>query len=169
MSSPTSQRREFRLPLSPCSSTCTTTEPLCACALPRSRLPHQPDQARKRAIVDYVLQTRRQILKLLVLVRWSSEADNVTKCMVSAHGGRASRISPFWRAAELIIHSVISPARPVSHHHLPFFAPASSTISAYHCIAVLLAEHRRLLGSAELRVRSLRFESDRGQGDASGS
>lgn len=37
---------------------------------------------RKRKIVDYVLQTRRQILKLLVLVRWSAEADNVAKCMV---------------------------------------------------------------------------------------
>ncbi|ORY89721.1 mediator complex subunit MED14-domain-containing protein [Leucosporidium creatinivorum] len=44
-------------------------------------LPSAPDQARKRAIVDYVLQTRRQILKLLVLVRWSSEAENLAKCM----------------------------------------------------------------------------------------
>ncbi|KAK4054377.1 mediator complex subunit [Microbotryomycetes sp. JL221] len=44
-------------------------------------LPHQDDASRKRAIVDYVLQTRRQLLKLLVLVRWSSEARSVAKCM----------------------------------------------------------------------------------------
>ncbi|KAL8292356.1 hypothetical protein RQP46_001822 [Phenoliferia psychrophenolica] len=44
-------------------------------------LPSTPEPERKRKIVDYVLQTRRQILKLLVLVRWSSEADNVAKCM----------------------------------------------------------------------------------------
>ncbi|KAK4703340.1 mediator of RNA polymerase II transcription subunit 14, partial [Phenoliferia sp. Uapishka_3] len=44
-------------------------------------LPGTPEPVRKRKIVDYVLQTRRQILKLLVLVRWSSEADNVAKCM----------------------------------------------------------------------------------------
>ncbi|KAI5477894.1 Mediator complex, subunit Med14 [Pseudohyphozyma bogoriensis] len=44
-------------------------------------LPSSPDPDRKRAIVDYVLQTRRQILKLLVLVRWSGEASNVGKCM----------------------------------------------------------------------------------------
>ncbi|KAM0789552.1 hypothetical protein ACM66B_000363 [Microbotryomycetes sp. NB124-2] len=44
-------------------------------------LPHQDDAAKKRAIVDYVLQTRRQILKLLVLVRWSSQAHSVAKCM----------------------------------------------------------------------------------------
>jgi hypothetical protein len=47
-------------------------------------LPSTPDAAKKRAIVDYVLQTRRQVLKLLVLVRWSSEAGNVAKCMVSS-------------------------------------------------------------------------------------
>lgn len=45
-------------------------------------LPAAPEPERKRKIVDYVLQTRRQILKLLVLVRWSSEAENVAKCMV---------------------------------------------------------------------------------------
>ncbi|SGY13429.1 BQ5605_C010g05859 [Microbotryum silenes-dioicae] len=44
-------------------------------------LPSSSDPARKRAIVDYVLQTRRQLLKLLVLVRWSSQADALHKCM----------------------------------------------------------------------------------------
>ncbi|GAA5971097.1 hypothetical protein JCM11641_004145 [Rhodosporidiobolus odoratus] len=44
-------------------------------------LPSQNDQARKRAIVDYVLHTRRQLLKLLVLARWSTEADRIAKGM----------------------------------------------------------------------------------------
>ncbi|KAK4054165.1 mediator complex subunit [Microbotryomycetes sp. JL201] len=44
-------------------------------------LPHQDDATKKRAIVDYVLQTRRQVLKLLVLVRWSSQAQSVAKSM----------------------------------------------------------------------------------------
>ncbi|GAA5826413.1 hypothetical protein JCM11251_002355 [Rhodosporidiobolus azoricus] len=44
-------------------------------------LPSQPDQSRKRAIVDYVLHTRRQLVKLLVLTRWSSEAERVGKAM----------------------------------------------------------------------------------------
>ncbi|GAA6007036.1 mediator of RNA polymerase II transcription subunit 14 [Rhodotorula paludigena] len=44
-------------------------------------LPSQNDQARKRAIVDYVLHTRRQVLKLLVLTRWSTEADRIGKAM----------------------------------------------------------------------------------------
>ncbi|GAA5917919.1 hypothetical protein JCM6882_006500 [Rhodosporidiobolus microsporus] len=44
-------------------------------------LPSQPDQSRKRAIVDYVLHTRRQLVKLLVLTRWSTEAERVGKAM----------------------------------------------------------------------------------------
>lgn len=45
-------------------------------------LPAADDAAKKRAVVDYVLQTRRQLLKLLVLVRWSRDAIGVRKCMV---------------------------------------------------------------------------------------
>lgn len=48
-----------------------------------NRLPSTKDAERKKAIVDYVLSTRRQILKLLVLVRWAKEAHKVQKCMVS--------------------------------------------------------------------------------------
>ncbi|BGO92081.1 hypothetical protein NBRC10512_000812 [Rhodotorula toruloides] len=44
-------------------------------------LPSQNDQARKRAIVDYVLQTRRQVVKLLVLARWSTEAERIQRAM----------------------------------------------------------------------------------------
>ncbi|GAA6042878.1 hypothetical protein JCM8097_007206 [Rhodosporidiobolus ruineniae] len=44
-------------------------------------LPSHPDQHRKRLIVDLVLHTRRQLLKLLVLTRWSTEAPNLHKAM----------------------------------------------------------------------------------------
>ncbi|GEM07850.1 mediator of RNA polymerase II transcription subunit 14 [Rhodotorula toruloides] len=44
-------------------------------------LPSQNDQARKRAIVDYVLPTRRQVVKLLVLARWSTEAERIQRAM----------------------------------------------------------------------------------------
>lgn len=44
-------------------------------------LPSQSDQLRKRALVDYVLHTRRQLVKLLVLTRWSTEAKPIHKAM----------------------------------------------------------------------------------------
>ncbi|GAA5881416.1 hypothetical protein JCM1840_007562 [Sporobolomyces johnsonii] len=44
-------------------------------------LPSSNDQQRKRNIVDYVLHTRRQVLKLLVLARWSTEAHRIQKAM----------------------------------------------------------------------------------------
>ncbi|GAA5987817.1 hypothetical protein JCM10908_007227 [Rhodotorula pacifica] len=39
------------------------------------------DQARKRKIVDHVLNTRRQLVKLLVLARWSQEAGRLHKAI----------------------------------------------------------------------------------------
>ncbi|GAA5844535.1 hypothetical protein JCM9279_006338 [Rhodotorula babjevae] len=44
-------------------------------------LPSHSDQLRKRALVDYVLHTRRQLVKLLVLTRWSTEAKPIHKAM----------------------------------------------------------------------------------------
>ncbi|GAA5851477.1 hypothetical protein JCM8547_001107 [Rhodosporidiobolus lusitaniae] len=44
-------------------------------------LPSQNDQARKRALVDFVLHSRRQLVKLLVLTRWTTEADRIQKAM----------------------------------------------------------------------------------------
>ncbi|GAA5924067.1 hypothetical protein JCM3775_005586 [Rhodotorula graminis] len=44
-------------------------------------LPSHSDQLRKRALVDYVLNTRRQLVKLLVLTRWSTEAKPIHKAM----------------------------------------------------------------------------------------
>lgn len=42
-------------------------------------LPSHTDQQRKQLLVDYVLHTRRQFLKLLVLTRWSAESDRIRK------------------------------------------------------------------------------------------
>lgn len=42
-------------------------------------LPSSTDQQRKQSLVDYVLQFRRQFLKLLVLTRWSKESEKVKK------------------------------------------------------------------------------------------
>ncbi|GAA5952945.1 hypothetical protein JCM3765_003014 [Sporobolomyces pararoseus] len=42
-------------------------------------LSSSPDQQRKQSIIDYVLQTRRQFLKLLVITRWSKESDRIKK------------------------------------------------------------------------------------------
>ncbi|GAA5897842.1 uncharacterized protein JCM6883_000839 [Sporobolomyces salmoneus] len=42
-------------------------------------LPSHPDQQRKQLLVDYVLHTRRQFLKLLVLTRWSAESERIRK------------------------------------------------------------------------------------------
>ena len=42
-------------------------------------LPSHSDQQRKQLLVDYVLHTRRQFLKLLVLTRWSAESDRIRK------------------------------------------------------------------------------------------
>ncbi|GAA5935454.1 Rgr1p [Sporobolomyces koalae] len=44
-------------------------------------LPSHSDQQRKQLLVDYVLHTRRQFLKLLVLTRWSAESDRIRKSM----------------------------------------------------------------------------------------
>ncbi|GAA5880549.1 hypothetical protein JCM16303_005426 [Sporobolomyces ruberrimus] len=42
-------------------------------------LPSHSDQQRKQLLVDYVLHTRRQFIKLLVLTRWSAESERIRK------------------------------------------------------------------------------------------
>ncbi|GAA6064293.1 hypothetical protein JCM10212_000727 [Sporobolomyces blumeae] len=44
-------------------------------------LPSHPDQHKKQLTVDYVLHARRQVLKVLVLVRWAHEARDVHRAM----------------------------------------------------------------------------------------
>lgn len=40
------------------------------------------DMARKRTIADWVVKTKKQIVKLYVVVKWSRDADVVQKAMV---------------------------------------------------------------------------------------
>jgi hypothetical protein len=42
-------------------------------------LPSQSDFDRKRTIIEYVITTRRQIVKLLVLLRWAKENTQDTE------------------------------------------------------------------------------------------
>ena len=45
-------------------------------------LPSQADAERKRSIIEYVISTRRQIVKLLVLLRWSKDnAKETERCI----------------------------------------------------------------------------------------
>ena len=40
------------------------------------------DQARKRILADWVVKTKKQVVKLYAIARWSREADVVQKAMV---------------------------------------------------------------------------------------
>lgn len=53
------------------------------CIIPRTySLPAKNDDNRKRAIIAYVVSNRRQIIKLLVLLRWSRDStQEVERCM----------------------------------------------------------------------------------------
>jgi hypothetical protein len=40
------------------------------------------DSARKRTLADWVVKTKKQVVKLYAVVKWSRDADTVQKCMV---------------------------------------------------------------------------------------
>ena len=40
------------------------------------------DQARKRILADWVVKTKKQVVKLYAIARWSRDADVVQKAMV---------------------------------------------------------------------------------------
>lgn len=40
------------------------------------------DQARKRILADWVVKTKKQVVKLYAIAKWSREADVVQKAMV---------------------------------------------------------------------------------------
>ncbi|KAF5388784.1 hypothetical protein D9757_005677 [Collybiopsis confluens] len=44
-------------------------------------LPNMSDTARKRTLADWVVKTKKQIVKLYAIVKWSRDADTVQKCM----------------------------------------------------------------------------------------
>ncbi|KAJ4468331.1 MED14-domain-containing protein [Lentinula aciculospora] len=44
-------------------------------------LPNMSDAARKRTLADWVVKTKKQVVKLYAIVKWSRDADTVQKCM----------------------------------------------------------------------------------------
>lgn len=40
------------------------------------------DQARKRTIADWVVKTKKQVVKLYAVMKWSRDAEDVQKAMV---------------------------------------------------------------------------------------
>lgn len=46
-------------------------------------LPDMSDTARKRTLADWVVKTKKQVVKLYAIVKWSRDADTVQKCMVN--------------------------------------------------------------------------------------
>lgn len=50
-------------------------------------LPNMSDTARKRTLADWVVQTKKQVVKLYAVVKWARDADVVQKAMVHLHRG----------------------------------------------------------------------------------
>ncbi|THV06734.1 MED14-domain-containing protein [Dendrothele bispora CBS 962.96] len=44
-------------------------------------LPNQTDTARKRTLADWVVKTKKQVVKLYAVAKWARDADTVQKCM----------------------------------------------------------------------------------------
>jgi hypothetical protein len=44
------------------------------------------DVARKRTLADWVVKTKKQVVKLYAVAKWSRDADVVQKCMVESKG-----------------------------------------------------------------------------------
>ncbi|KAF7375946.1 Mediator of RNA polymerase II transcription subunit 14 [Mycena sanguinolenta] len=44
-------------------------------------MPNMSDTARKRTLADWVVKTKKQVVKLYAVVKWSRDADTVQKCM----------------------------------------------------------------------------------------
>jgi mediator of RNA polymerase II transcription subunit 14 len=50
---------------------------------PQSSLPNMSDAARKRTLADWVVKTKKQVVKLYAITKWARDADTVQKCMAS--------------------------------------------------------------------------------------
>lgn len=46
------------------------------------RLPAMSDVPKKKRMLEYLLETRRQMIKLLVLVKWAKVSREVEQCIV---------------------------------------------------------------------------------------
>ncbi|CAK5281368.1 unnamed protein product [Mycena citricolor] len=44
-------------------------------------MPNMSDPAKKRTLADWVVKTKKQVVKLYAVVKWSRDADTVQKCM----------------------------------------------------------------------------------------
>lgn len=42
------------------------------------------DSARKRTLADWVVKTKKQVVKLYAVTKWARDAETVQKCMVSS-------------------------------------------------------------------------------------
>jgi mediator of RNA polymerase II transcription subunit 14 len=47
------------------------------------RMPNMSDASRKRQLADWVVKTKKQVVKLYAVAKWARDADSVQKCMVS--------------------------------------------------------------------------------------
>lgn len=47
-----------------------------------NRLPAMTDVPKKKRMLEYLLETRRQMIKLLVLVKWARVSKEVEQCIV---------------------------------------------------------------------------------------
>jgi mediator of RNA polymerase II transcription subunit 14 len=45
-------------------------------------MPNMSDTARKRTLAEWVVKTKKQVVKLYAVVKWARDADTVQKCMV---------------------------------------------------------------------------------------
>lgn len=46
-------------------------------------MPNMSDAARKRTVANWVVNTKKQVVKLYAVAKWSRDADVVQKAMVS--------------------------------------------------------------------------------------
>ncbi|KAG5352189.1 hypothetical protein C0989_003270 [Termitomyces sp. Mn162] len=47
-------------------------------------MPNMSDSARKRTLADWVVKTKKQVVKLYAVTKWTRDAETVQKCMVSS-------------------------------------------------------------------------------------
>ena len=45
-------------------------------------MPNMSDSARKRTLADWVVKTKKQVVKLYAVAKWARDAETVQKCMV---------------------------------------------------------------------------------------
>ena len=46
-------------------------------------MPNMSDALRKRTLADFVVKTKKQVVKLYVVAKWARDAGDVLKAMVS--------------------------------------------------------------------------------------